>query len=62
MSVHVVLMAHRDSLLAKTLHLQGNKLANIRKNEVLTNISEYFITIMKKCCFFFFSMYLVVNT
>ena len=32
MSVCLVFMAYRDSLLARTFNLRGNKLANIRKN------------------------------
>ena len=40
-SIHVVLMAYRNSLLARILNSLGNKFVNIRKNYVPGNISEH---------------------
>ena len=36
----VVLMAYKNSFLAKTLNLVANKVPNNRKNKVLANISD----------------------
>ena len=40
MSVRVVLLAYRNTLLARTWNSQGHKFVNIFKNKVLLNISR----------------------
>ena len=41
MGVRVVLVAYRDSSLVRTLNSRGKKIANVSKNKVLANISEF---------------------
>ena len=46
MSVCVVCMAYRDSLLEKSWNLQSNKFVNICKNHVLSSISKLTVSLL----------------